>query len=303
MPYDATYHRTERLRALARWAEVGVLERRSLLPIERAFADRVMQKSDTFFKPVVINDLDSVTFHRELSYLIDAFDSLPGRVDIAFDSTWKAFELETKKVCENNATDRLKKIAGVVDPSIVERLCDNFPVQSCEYLFKRLVSDVVDESAEHGLRNRILYSTDEQIRLFLDHLKQTYGAASPGLRRKGALLLQRALRGETLKLSEEVASFRLETISRARILISLYLYTTRNERFHGASFSPFVSSAGSLRTYTHPFFAFLASYYLLLSVWMETRPRVLGVDRDGLLRSLHDNLDTAVGIFGRHWKK
>lgn len=302
MPYDATYHRSERLRAMARWADVGVLERRSQLPIERAFAERVGQKSDTFFKPVAVNDLDSVTFHRELSYLVDAFDSLPWRVDIAFDSTWKAFELETKEVYGGNATDRLKRTAGVVESSIVEQLCDSIPVQSCEYLFKRLVSDVVDESVEHGLKNRILHSTDQPIRMLLDHLQLTYGSGSAESRRKGALLLRRALRGETLKLGE-VAGFRLETISRARILISLFLYTTRNERFHGASFSPFVSSAASLRTYTHPFFAFLASYYLLLSVWLDTRPQALSMNRDGLLRSLVDNLDTAVEIFGTHWEK
>ncbi|MCP2047523.1 UNVERIFIED_ORG: hypothetical protein J3D58_001595 [Paenarthrobacter nicotinovorans] len=299
--YDPTHHRSERLRAMARWADVGVLEVRSPLPIERAFLERIAQKSDTFFKPIAINNLDSVPFHRAVSYLVDAFDSLPRRVDIAFDSTWKAFELETKEVHSGNVTDRLKAAAGVVESSIVERLCDSFPVQSCEYLFKRLVSDVVDESIEHGLKNRILHSTDEDIRQLLDHLQKNYASGSPESRRNGALLLRRALRGETLNLGD-VAGFRLETISRARILISLFLYTTRNERFHGASFSPFVSSAASLRTYTHPFFAFLASYYLLLSVWLDTRPQVLSVNQDGLLESLTKNLNTTTEIFGRHWE-
>lgn len=300
MQYDATYHRSQRLRAMARWAHVGVLERRSQLPVEQAFADRVEQKSAVFFKPVAINDVDSIAFHREVSYLIDAFDSLPWRVDIAFDSTWKALELETSEAYEGNATDRLKKTAGDVESKIVERLCSKIPAQSCEYLFKRLVSDVLDERIEHGLSNRVLYSTDEQIRLLLDHLRVTYGSGSAESRRKGAMLLRLAMQGDTLTLGD-VGEFRLETTSRARILISLFLYTTRNERFHGSSFSPFVSSAASLRTYTHPYFAFLASYYLLLSLWLEKRPLVMGVDLDGLIESLDDNLKMAFEIFGRHW--
>lgn len=302
MLYDATYHRTQRLRAMERWADVGVLERRSRLPVEQAFADRVTQNSETFFKPVAINDLDSVAFHREVSYLVDACDSLPWRVDIAFDSTWKAFELETKEAYGGNVTERLKEVVGEVNPKIVDRLCDSFPVQSCEYLFKRLVSDFSEDTIERGLKNRLLYSTDDQTRLLLDHLQVTYGNGSAQSRRKGALLLWRALRGETLVLGG-VAGFRLETTSRARVLVSLFLYTTRNERFHGTSFSPFVSSAASLRTYTHPFFAFLASYYLLLSLWLERRPGAIRADLDALLVSLDDNLITARGIFGRHWNK
>ena len=116
------------------------------------------------------------------------------------------------------------------------------------------------------------------------------------------MLLRLAMQGDTLTLGD-VGEFRLETTSRARILISLFLYTTRNERFHGSSFSPFFSSAASLRTYTHPYFAFLASYYLLLSLWLEKRPLVMGVDLDGLIESLDDNLKMAFEIFGRHWNK
>lgn len=221
-------------------------------------------------------------------------------MDIAFDSTWKALELETSEVYQGNATDRLRKTADDVESRIVERLCSSFPGQSCEYLFERLVSDVLDESIEHGLSNRLLHSTDEHIGLLLGHLRMAYWSGEAESRRKRAMLLRLAMRGETLTLGD-VSGFRLEATSRARILISLFLYTTRNERFHGSSFSPFISSAASLRTYTHPYFAFLASYYLLLSLWMERRPEVMSVDPDGLVGSLDDNLRMASEIFGRHW--
>lgn len=302
MTYDATYERSRRLRVIERWADVGVLERRTAFPIEQAFADRVAQRSSVFFRPVAINNLDSTTFHRELSYLIDGFDSLPSRVDVAFDSTWKAFELETNKVHAGNVTERLRATAGVVDPAIVAKLCQSFPVQSCEYAFKRLVADFADESAEYGLKNRVLYSTDSSIQQLLEYLTVTYGRGSLESQRRGALLLRRALKGEILQLGE-TSEFQLNVGSRARVLISLFLYTMRNERFHGSSFSPFISSKASLRTYTHPFFAFLASYYLLLAVWIETRPQATGLSRQGLLASLVENLNIAMDIFGAHWEK
>jgi hypothetical protein len=302
MTYDLTFHRTERLRALTRWSEVGVLEQRARLPIEQAFTDRIARSSEIFFRPVPLHDFNSVKFHRQLSYLIDAFDALPERVDIAFDSTWKAFELASTDFAVGNITDRLKSLASSVDMSVTNRLCASFPVQSCEYLFKRLVSDAIGPGADVRLVNRVNGLQDAGIEQLLTHLRATYGDGTADSRRKGALLLRKALRGDVLDLGL-VSGYQLDDLSRARILISLFLYTTRNDRFHGESFSPFVSSAASLRTYTHPYFSFLASYYLLLCVWEGNSSEVLSCDADGINSSLGENLNTAAMVFGRHWER
>lgn len=299
---DPTFEREQRLRAIARWAEVGVLERRLPLPIEKAFLKRVNANSDSFFKPVVVNNLESVEFHRELSYLLDAFDSLPGRVDQAFDSTWKALELETSQLHSGHVTGRLEAAALKVDSHIAAELCAGVPVQTCEYAYQRLVVEFLKEEAQFGLVNRVEQRATPAILELLDFMKSTYGVDPPDARRKGALLLRRALRGEVLKLGTNPA-FHLDETSRARFLVLLVLYTARNERFHGSSFSPFVSSDASLRTYTHPFFAFLASYYLLVALWFETRPNAIAASRDEVLESLRANLQTARSVFGRHWEK
>lgn len=301
MTYDASYHRSERLRVMARWSEVGVLESRGRLPVEQAFVERVEQAASPFFRPVPVNDLDSVEFHRALSYLLDAFDSLPWRVDVAFDSTWKAFELATTRLTTGNVTDRLRSAATGLDPDVLERLCASLPVQSCEYLFKRLVTDAVSGHEDQRLGNRVRGLNDQAILSLISHLNSAYADGSSTSRRKGALLIRRALRGEVLRLGP-VADFQLGIESRARVLISLFLYTSRNERFHGASFSPFVSSAASLSTYTHPFFAFLASYYLLLCTWSRTLEGVFP-ESEGLLVSFDANLKLAIGVFGRHWER
>ncbi|WP_343318276.1 hypothetical protein AAFM46_13240 [Arthrobacter sp. TMP15] len=348
MTYEVTFHRTERLRALARWSEVGVLEQRKKLPIEQAFAERVARLTEVFFRPVSLHDSSSVKFHRQLSYLMDAFDALPERVDIAFDSTWKAFELASTDMNDGNITDRLKSLSGTLDVSLTNRLCSFFPVQSCEYLFKRLVPDVamaktklanakakLDEAedkiatavgaaemkaakawekaakvdvnaakADAGIRieNRVTGLNDAKIVQLLEHLRATYGDDSSDSRRKGSLLLRKALRGDVLDLGP-VSGFCLDASSRSGVLISLFLYTARNGRFHGESFSPFVSSDASIRTYTHPYFLFLASYYLLLSVWKVSCPQVLSCDTAGITASLEKNIDTAMKLFGRHWDK
>lgn len=303
--HNATTERKARLEAIAQWAKIGVLKPRKLFSIEEIFMERVKAKTATFFKPIQIGELNSVEFNRQLSYLIDAFDSLPGRVDIAFDSAWKAFELETREFApRQNITDRLRTIVEAVDKDVIDLICLNFPVQSCEYLYKRLISDVMDKSVNHGLKNRINYSKNNQrICQLLEHLELLYKKGSSAARRNGALLIRRALEGERLKLANGsgVTSVTLDSNSKAQILISLFLYTARNERVHGSTFSPFISSAASLRTYTHPYFAFLATYYLLISLWKAKHPQVLILNQGSVITSLKDNIETARKILGSNW--
>ena len=302
MNYDATYHRNERLRVLARWTEAGVLEPRSQLPIETAFADRVREKSDIFFRPMAVTDQSSVEYHRQLSYLIDAFDALPGRVDIAFDSTWKALELASKKLSAGNITDRLKALSERLDSGIVDLISEKYHAQSCEYLYQRFVVDALRDSADPRLERRLDGLGEPLVAQLVDHLKLTYVDGTGERRRKGAMLLRRALMGDVLRVGD-VEGFALTTVSRAKILLSLFLYTARNDRFHGESFSPFVSSKATLRTYTHPYFAFLASYYALVGTWKIVHPGVVEGGAAEVEESLRENIEECQRLFGHHWSR
>lgn len=301
---DRGSQRQARLDAMTRWAQVGVLEPRKKLPVEEDFDARVQASNGTFFRPIELRDHESVTFHRQVSYLVDAFDALPGRPDIAFDSTWKALELASSELCveDKNITERLKVLAESVDPKIVDRLCARIPVQSCEYLFKRVMASVQAdaEGQDRRLKSRINGLGDPQIDVLIDHMRVRYSDGSAPSRRNGSLLLRRALRAEVLDLESE-SQFALSDGSRARVLISILLYTARNDRFHGESFSPFLSSLAKQRTYTHPLYTFLATYYLLVDVWLTVSPHVLAVDLDGILASLEENLTTATELFGSNW--
>ena len=299
----ANYHRSKRMSALDKWAQHGVLEQRDRMPIESDFVERVTKNTRVFFRPSHLKCLESVSFQRELSYLVDAFDFLPERVDIAFDFVWKAFELETKKCVRGSTAARLQAIAPLVNRKVIARLCHSMPVQACEFLFKRLVSDELSNKADPGLRKRIELIKDNNLEVLLEHMRTTYGSPSDNdLRRKGAMFLKRVMNGETMELNG-YPRLNADSSLRAHILISLYLYTARNGRVHGDSFSPFLSSKAKIRTYTHPYFAFLSTYYLLLCAWQQRKEQVvINGDRE-ILKSLDDNLECAIRVFGSHWNK
>ncbi|MFG3617306.1 hypothetical protein [Nocardia sp. NPDC047654] len=304
---DRNFHRRERIAAIAEWSKAGVQQPRRPLPIERAFAERVAQMNRPLFRPLELPNVGGVEYHRQVSYLVDAYDSIPARVDIAFDSVWKAFEAATKRAASGNVTDRLKKLAAGsgLDSGILSLLLADIPAQSCEYLFKRLVIDfgsLVDpeERHRHQPNRRLAGVGDQDFATLLSVLQTRYGSNGDHAdHRKGAMLLRRALSGEKVDLQGVDVTLSLPV--RSAVLLSGLLYTARNDRFHGESFSPFVSSAATIRTYTHPYFLFLASYSLLSSLWLGSGPCGVGLQRDDVVANISANLEAAHDLFGRHW--
>lgn len=300
-----TYHRKERMLAIARWAEVGTQEKRVPLPIEADFLSRLGNAGIPLFIPLAIGDGETTEFHQQVSYLIDAFDGLPARVDVAFDSAWKAFESASEKLLTGNITDRLSKLVqeALVEEYVMEELTRQIPAQSCEFLFKRIVSDTIGMTDEkrplHQPNRRLGQLGDEGLEFVIGYLHAHYGDDLPDVRRKGAMLMRKAIRGEDLQLGERHITLGLS--ARSALLLQGLLYTSRNERVHGESFSPFVSSAATIKTYTHPYYSFLSSYYLLLSVWATTYAAENVVEWAGIRGNLDRNIGAAREVFGRHW--
>jgi hypothetical protein len=303
---ERSFHRRERIAAIARWSRVGVQEARQPFPIERAFQERAARFDRPLFQPLELPDRDDVDYHRQVSYLVDAFDSLPGRADIAFDSAWKAFESAAKVAVGGNITDRLTKLAvdDLLPGEIVEALLCGMPAQSCEYLFKRLVLDFLAlptaaERERHQPNRRLRELRDPDVEALVGDLQRRYRTGFAN-HRKGAMLLRLAVGGQDLRL--DGVRVQLSLRSRSAVLLSGLLYTARNDRFHGESFSPFVSSAATIRTYTHPYFLFLASHSLLCALWAGAPPAGIGLDRALVGANVAANLEFAQGLFGRHWR-
>lgn len=118
---DPTFHRAARLRAIQTWSLKGLGAERASFPVEQQFRDRVARCDGAFFTPLDFpSPTDDVRFHREVSFLVDAFDQFPGRVDLSYDAAWKAFESGVTELYEQgNITQALNLcIATLMEPPI-----------------------------------------------------------------------------------------------------------------------------------------------------------------------------------------
>lgn len=299
-------HRTERLNVINMWAKLGIQERRDLFKVEKQFRE-LLNECNASFKPAALSLDYDLHFQREVSYMIDAFDALPLRPDIAFDSIWRAFELEIKSHRASpsnvNITESLSHYAPKVDSDFIALLAATIPTQACEHLFKTIVTNKLRGTFSRAeSRIQDLIKSNKNAEFFINHLRTRYVNDTDIERRKGAILIRRAMRGESLKLGA-LRLFTLDETSRSQILISLYLWTVRNDRYHGDSFSPFISSKTHINTYAGIFYSFMLTYYLLLWLWVSERPQVIPGGRSAIIDSINENINFIKALFGSHWNK
>jgi hypothetical protein len=303
--------RRERIEIITAWSRSGILEERRHLLIEEQFAERVAQADSRFFIPLPLTYSDDVWYNTQVSFLLESFDALPRRPDIAFDSVWKVLErsanawLPSYPGGRRNITDTLGHLSADsrLSNPVTEALLGDIPSQTCGYLFKRLIAREPAESSRRA-RTRLLKSygaadvLPAEIEKFLALVEERYAAPDTGMARRGAMLLRRALKGETLDIAGTKVSLSLH--ARLRILLCGLLYTVRNERYHGESFSPFYSSTASIKTYTQPHYLFLAAYALVHLIWAHSSssyaPSLDAVEENTLI-----NLREARALYARHW--
>ncbi|MEW2547005.1 hypothetical protein AB0910_14700 [Streptomyces sp. NPDC047002] len=305
--------RHERIDIITAWSRSGVLAERPRLPIEEQFAERVTRMGSRFFVPLPPAYSDDLRYNTQVSFLLEALDALPRRPDIAFDSVWKVLErtavatyLPAPQVNRRpNVMDALKILSA--DPRmsgpVTEALLANVPSQTCGYLFKRLITREPEESSREVHRRLSSgYGAGDplpaEIDTFRTLVEGQYAAPDADTARRGAFLLRRALAGENLDIDGTRVA--LSPPARLRVLLCGILYTARNERYHGESFSPFYSSAASIRTYTHPHYLFLAAYALVHLAWAHGNAPYAPTPA-----AVHDNtalnLHEARTLYARHW--
>ena len=301
MSANSDYCRQMRLSIIQNWAKTGVQEPRELLPAEHDFRERLNEAS-IVFKPVPLADDLDLNYRREIGYLIDAFDALPMRPDFAFESTWKAFEAEMR-VHNPNAviTDRLNELVKQADDEIVIELSKGVPLQACEYLFKALVPDY-NNNRNWSEVNRInsIAEKNGQLDNLFSYMRREFSKSGASESREGALLLRHALRGRSVHMGDDHLP-PLKIKARSYLLIVLYLYSVRNDRYHGDFSSPFISSVAKARTYTLPYHSFLVAYYMLLEIWLRKRPKVVCGGKDRVLKSISENLQYMEELFHHNW--
>ncbi|WP_026542935.1 hypothetical protein [Paenarthrobacter nicotinovorans] len=302
-------HKRLRLEAIKRWSQDGVLLERRLTDLEKEFIKTVKEYEGLFFKPIELASDDDFTFHREVSYMIDAFDQLPARPDVAFDSTFKALESTIKRVAPTNDFSMSLRAVVANRPELAltcETLLSNIPMQTCEFLYKRLLPNLTvwhdqpRESKKNQVLSRLREAKNSSIDGMLDALAARSKDAEAGVHRKQAALLRKAFVGREIT-GQLHAGFQLDLPARVHVMLSAVLYTARNDRFHGESFSPFVSSKATLKTYVHPHFITIAAYSCLMAIWSEESSRSNLLLGESISDNLSLNLANAKAIFGANW--
>jgi hypothetical protein len=308
---DTEQSKRQRLQILNSWPTKNQFE------IEKVFSNKLktlnIQES---FRPVNFNYSNEKYFQRSVAYILDSLDFLPNRPDLAFDFIWRAIDfLTAQSVMEenipfNNDKDILKASVNIIWTNYFNNntnikndlllLLQRMPVQSCEYLFKRIYS-TYDESKPNNPNKEIarLIGFDGgtvrniEAKKIIDLIKAKYPYSDSIQRRKGSRFLYRYIKGDELTLSTEDQTYTIQAdfSQTLNFLINGILYTFRNDRAHGGVFSPFRSSKATLRTYAHCSFSFLLGYYLLIAL-LHNRDSNLIIEE-----SLHTNYSTNIELF------
>ncbi|MDG4850923.1 hypothetical protein, partial [Peribacillus frigoritolerans] len=103
----------------------------------------------------------------------------------------------------------------------------------------------------------------------------------------------------TIDISTE-RNYKIELEDELNFLINGILYTFRNERAHGAVFSPFRSSKATIKTYAHSNFCFLAAYVLLLILMSKNDGYKMS--NKYVVENITQNIDLFQKLYGRELK-
>lgn len=247
-----------------------------LFESEQALMLRLSKKNITsIFKPAQFKNSQNQDFQDILSHCIDSLDHLPLRPDLAFDQLWKVLDAECSAVKTASGIQnesRFLLFANHVHghPLTAKShysLASFVPLQTCEYLAKRLLESTLNPNQHsHAFAKRLAGVLGNSL-LNAIHAKYdvswlTQGQQGITLRKLG-LLIQMLAQGNTININGNVyAPLSQKTIG--LLMIGVIFPQFRNERFHATTRPPFRSSAASLKTYAHSYFLLIYAYSLIL---------------------------------------
>ncbi|WP_284461990.1 hypothetical protein [Chryseobacterium sp.] len=300
-----------------------------LFPIEKDFLTRIKNvltnNGFQIFIPLKYPyELDR-EYHIYISYLIEALDVLPLKMDLSFDFSWKGLELYMGKAYENHRGQKTSNVSDLIKYSRsnywydiitnnvnilnnINRFLELMPSQSYEYLGKRMFKEYTISNPRNNPLYTRLAMTNGNIDSKIDHLlKDTftkYGNPDNGDKtRKVGRLIYKLLTENNISLPKfdnqaETNQYSLHVKERIDLVVNGLLYTYRNERFHGNTFSPFKSSKASLKTYSHAHYLFLWTYFLVnITKLYLNNVTISPVDVE---RNMTDNIDIFEKLYGRH---
>lgn len=284
-----------------------------LFKAELAFKKRLEDKGlNVVFSPIKLQYDEDASFQVYLSHYIDGLNTLPFRPDQTFDNNFKVIDDAgralfpkggAKKVLEG-LSNKLLINQNLDWQTIVDILTENIPLMTCRYITKNIFEAHKDNSFEGGKFKERIETCLGKIE-YKQLLEQFPSAPTPASSpaslehlNSASSFLKLYLKGKKTnqskksypsKLDLSKASNVLSHSKRFDILISLFLYTMRNERAHGASISPFITSKSTFARYESYYFAMLCSYIFSLGV-LSLRG-FAGLNSSNILDCCKENVD------------
>lgn len=261
-----------------------------LFKAELAFKKRLEDKGlNVVFSPIKLQYDEDASFQVYLTHYIDGLNALPFRPDQTFDNNFKVIDDAGRTLFQKSGTKNIleglsHKLSINHNPDwqkIVDILTENIPLMTCRYITKNIFEAHKDNGFDgcklkgriEGCLGKIQYKqlieqfpampSSESSPTSLEHLKSASSFIKLYLKGKKT---NRSKKTYPSRLDLSKAQNVLSHAKRFDILISLLLYTMRNERAHGASISPFITSKSNFERYESYYFAMLCSYIFSLGV-------------------------------------
>jgi hypothetical protein len=272
----------------------------STYPAEAALLESIREEANPVFVPFPFVYTDNDDYHYHLAFMVEAVELLPLKMDLAFDSSWRAFESYYKRCVNGGNGFKLQNIAPALGVNLdasahisteLDRLLSSTPVQSCEYFTQRILRDWQIAGTDYQrIWNRLTIPAGKHptFELLLPEIAAKYSAPNPtpGDMRKASTLMRLVLKGDEVNLKGKL--FRVPRSERISFLLNALLYTFRNDRFHGNVQPPFKSSLGTLKTYAHAHYCLIWAHFLFLYLISSVQPAFVPLDL--LASNTGDNL-------------
>lgn len=258
---------------------------------ERAFRERMDIKSGLVpFKTFALPQDSDPTYQKCVGHFLDALDALPYRPDYFFDHCFKVIDESARPLFSKQGIKGIVQgLAGKLLTSssqdwstIIDALGDRIPLMTCRYLAKRML---LVHGSNDDLDKQLSARIEKCMRKAVyDEFVGKFGTDTQGVRltptpdvaiEKAASFLKIYLSGKQASKSRGSGCSLLNLKDQKNIpthhqriefLLSVLLFTMRNERAHGGILSPFRTSKATLGRYESYYFAMLCAYVFALGV-------------------------------------
>lgn len=242
------------------------------------------------FKTIILDSSNDMPYQICVGHLVDGLEALPFRPDYMFDHCFQVIDERGKllfprqgiKGVVQGLASRLLRASCADWRDIIDTLGKHIPLMTCRYIAKRICvanvgtddqSKLLADRAENCLGptfynqfvDKFGRNDDGNVSIDMSDVNFNKAASFLKLYLSGAKgTKNRSSTHSSLDLTKDVNVATHH--KRIEIILSLLLFTMRNERAHGGVLSPFITSKATLERYESYYFAMLASYIFSLGV-------------------------------------